>query len=282
MVGGGDFVVVMRNMGDGTFEAGPNYTVNGTGLTKIVAGDLDGDGVQDVTGNLIDASDTVLTGILWGDGAGGFLDGGTVDLGDDQTLMNDGVPRVAVADLDGDGVDDLLKTKPAAGRLYVGLGDGQRGFTVLPPLGLGFSFSDVAVADVDEDGRLDVTVVDGAATRYHVLLGRGDGTFDVGPSGSLGSDVDKGYFLSSDRVGIGDLDGDGRSDLVVGGVGRLDLLAVPAFADPAPFPPAAVSLGTVQMALVLDDVDADGATDAVVLGLAKGFDNNVIVAYNTP
>jgi hypothetical protein len=112
---------------------------------------------------------------------------------------------VAVGDLNRDGHPDLVFANASSSDVFVELAvDG--GFPLhcrfLPTTGA----RDMALADLDGDGQLDMAV---AGEGLQVLTGTGDGTFRVAASTSWSSGV-------TGNVLIGDWDGDGRPDLIVG------------------------------------------------------------------
>src|SRR5438128_2134197 len=130
---------------------------------------------------------------------------------------------VAVADVNGDGKPDLLVANfctaaPCEGDGNVGvlLGNGDGTFQPVVIYGSGAQNAvSIAVADVNSDGKPDVLVTNNCATStcdasaVGVLLGNGDGTFQAAvdyPSGGL----------SPSSVVVGDVNGDGKPDLLVG------------------------------------------------------------------
>ena len=134
---------------------------------------------------------------------------------------------VAVADVNGDGKPDLLVVNdnfysgvppgPAAmstAGVLLGNGDGTFQAAVTYTTG-GYYADSVAAADVNGDGKPDLLVANNAdnscaGNRGSVgdLLGNGDGTFQTSMSFCSGD-------YSANSVATGDVNGDGKPDLVV-------------------------------------------------------------------
>jgi hypothetical protein len=97
--------------------------------------------------------------------------------------------------------------------VLLGRGDGT--FAPAVPVNLGGSSSQqIAIADVNGDGKPDLlaTVASSFNGAVAILLGNGDGTFQVPTVALLGSMVM--YSLA-----VGDVNGDGRPDVVASGAG---------------------------------------------------------------
>jgi len=134
----------------------------------------------------------------------------------------------AVADLNGDGKPDFVVVNNICD-IGVALGcspptvDGtvgvlRSGQTVLVYDSGGYEGSSIAVADVDGDGKPDIVVTNqcvdltcaaGTDGVVGVRLGNGDGTFQAVETYDSGAP-------NAVSVAIGDLNGDGKPDLVVG------------------------------------------------------------------
>jgi len=183
---------------------------------------------------------------------------------------------VTVADLNGDGKQDVLVGNPDHNAFSVLLGKGDG--SLQPPVtySVGAQVTGIAVADLDGDGKLDVAV----STYYEagnsnsggvaVLLGRGDGTFHSPAIMSSGASF-------STAIAVADINGDSHPDLLVANqcLNQVDC--------GIPFSDSHITIllgngnGTFQTPLVRDaasnvqslavaDLNGDGALDLVSLG----------------
>lgn len=178
----------------------------------IAAADLDGDGRTDVAigiSYLIDAgTGEDRTGVLLfrGNGDGTFREGIEVP-GACHRGYEACAGTLAAGDLDRDGHTDLVQLGVAS-TLFAGGPDGT-----LAPTPLDLDGSIGSLADFDRDGNLDLVTLprwDPPANTW-ALFYRGAGDGGVLPA--FVSSLERAY----ERIAVGDLDGDGRIDLVLAG-----------------------------------------------------------------
>ena len=116
---------------------------------------------------------------------------------------------LAVADLTGDGIPDIVTANYRSANISVLMGDGHGNFG--PPLLLpvGLAPNEVQVADLNGDGIPDLVTANFINNTLSVLLGNGDGSFQDRRDVATG--------LPALSVAAADVNGDGRLDLIVGG-----------------------------------------------------------------
>lgn len=183
--------------------------------------------------------------------------------------LGTGPSSVAVEDVDGDGIRDLIAGGALTDVVSVFLGNGDGTFQSPREFGVGaFTIVDdelpllgrrLVVGDFSGDGFADVAVTNAASSDISVLLGRGDGTFETGRRFDARE--------SPAAVDAGDLDGDGTLDLVVA---DLRVATVLGRGDGTFLPQQSIEtpervVGTVP-GLRLVDLDKDGLLDLAFSG----------------
>lgn len=201
-------ITVMINNGDGTFQPliGAGSGIFTYSYPNIAAGDLDGDGDTDiVTGNY--RSVTVLCN------RGDATFDGAVSFGLDRDPED-----ICLSDIDGDGDLDLaiiLAPLGVPGELHVLMNDGSASFEHVSYYPVGLDPVAVCAADLDTDGDMDFIVANRLSFNISILMNGGDGSFHdavfLGPEVWRVTGFDPGAIVSCD------LDGDGDSDMAVGG-----------------------------------------------------------------
>jgi hypothetical protein len=198
-------VLVLLNRGDGTFRPKQEYET-GESPAGLAIGDLNGDDKPEIVTADTDSNDV---SVLLNNGDGGFPAKRELDAGDAPTV-------VAISDLTGDGSLDLVTLGEGEGdaiSLLVNNGDG--GFRPKRDLETGRDPTDVAISDLNGDGRRDLVVADGGQLAVTVLLNTmGEGRPVIAPPRAFphAQEYDSGETTS---VAAGDLNADGRQDLVV-------------------------------------------------------------------
>ena len=176
---------------------------------------------------------------------------------------------VALGDLDGDGVLDLVTTSSSGDLLYLHLGTGGGAFgpAVTHPTPDGPRT--VKLADLDGDGDLDVGVGCEAGGRFAVWLNDGTGVLAPYVGYVLGA---QGYSLA-----FADIDGSGGLDVAATVFGDARVAILLNQGGGALTNVGSVAVGNKPRSIVADDLNADGTVD---LATANAFPGSLSVLRN--
>jgi hypothetical protein len=268
-------VSVLLGRGDGSFDAPVPYEVGGSTPVWVAAGDFSGDGSPDLA---VSVTTTDSVAILLGNGDGTFQPAVS-------SATEDSPQGLAVADLDSDGLLDLAVANECGhtdgcreGTVSILRGRGDGTFRAQRSFFVGLFPLQVAVADFDHDGNGDLVLTlpcgtDGTCVSnggVGVLFGRGDGTFGpVRPYAGTGHDTA--------RLGVGDFNGDGTTDVVALNYQTANVTIFPATANGALRRGIDYAVGDNPLSVAIADVDADGATDMAV---ANQLSNTLSIFIN--
>ena len=217
-------VSVMLGDGLGGLARAPGSPTSTNGLHPgpAAAGDFNGDGKLDLA--VANESGNVV--VLKGDGTGRLSRAGASPFGLSPTGLGAG-------DFNADGKLDVAVAN-ATGTVTILLGNGTGGLSLLPaaaPVNIvGTAPSSLAVADLDFDGRLDIAVANAGSGNVSVLRGDGGGRFGPAP----GTPVSTGG-ASPSALALGEMNGDGKLDLVAVNAGSASVAVLLNAVTPATF-----------------------------------------------
>jgi len=251
-----DRILILLGGGDGAFSPGtPIFTGGGSGPDTVQAGDIDGDGDDDLA-VVLNNTETLA---IYTNNGGIFTQTATAALGSEPR-------RLQAEDIDADGDLDFATANRDSNDLSVVLNNAGVFTTVSVPVGS--EPRGVAAGDLDGDGDADL-VAARRDSRDLAVFTNNAGVFSQTATLSVGGNV------RPDGVQIVDLDADGQADIFAAtsgdGLNRVTIFfgTGAGFTGPAFVPLPGQDSDTVRAA----DFDLDGDPDLVATN-----DDSTVVA----
>jgi hypothetical protein len=274
-------ISVFRNtsaFGSITFASSIDFAT-GVNPFAVAISDLDGDGKPDII--VVNFSSNSISVFRNTSTSGSITFAAKVDFAGINPY------GIAIGDMDADGKPDLVIANSRASGSSVSVfrntsSSGSITFASPFDLTTGSYSSGVAISDIDGDGKHDIAVAN--ADNNTVSVFRNTSLPGSITSSSFAAKVDISCGAEPEGIAIGDVDGDGKPDLVVTNqfsqtasvfrnISSSGSITASSFASAVDF-----AAGSGAYTVVLGDVDGDGKPDLVV---GNAYSNGFSVLRNT-
>ncbi|MEI6142279.1 MAG: FG-GAP-like repeat-containing protein, partial [Mariniphaga sp.] len=213
--------------------------------SKLFAiGDFNRDGIPDVA---FDNQNAVR--VCFGDGNGSFTYSNSYAVGNN-------ISSIITADLDADGVLDIVTSNADSRSLSVLWGNSNGTFNTAVSIGLPQVISSVAVADFNRDGRPDLLTTNKSSNDVTVFINNSSRGFNYYYSYVVGT--------SPEHAAVGDFNGDGKADVVVTNKGTNTISVLLGDGKGGLGGSTNYVVGTSPYYVALGDFNGDGKTDIAV------------------
>jgi hypothetical protein len=280
---GDNTLTILVNNGGSTFRQWATISLPGVFPTQLVAADFNGDGKIDLA--ILNTCGTGPGGcfpqaapqgpgtvtILLNNGDGTFTISPTA-------LTTGNVPyAMAAADLNGDGVIDLVVANQSSNNLTILMGNGDGTFTpTAASPATGNAPSAIAIGDFNGDGNLDLAVTNSTDNTVSILLNQNCTSLPVALCAFAPAPTSPAVGLGPAAISIADMNADGFLDLVVANSSDNSvsiLLGDGAgnFQSVVPQGQTNFSTGASPQAVVLADFNDDGRLDIVTSNASGSY-----------
>ena len=280
---GDNTVTILFANGGGTYRLGTTVSLPGVFPTQLVAADFNGDGKIDLA--VLNTCGTDDSGcfpqaapqgpgtvtILLNNGDGTF----TVS---PASLTTGNIPyAIAAADLNSDGVLDLVVANQSSNNLTILMGNGDGTFTpTTASPATGNAPSAIAIGDFNGEGNLDLAVTNSADNTISILLNQNCISLPVTFCTFAPAATSPAVGLGPVFISTADMNADGFLDLVVANSSgnSVSILlgdGTGAFHAVVPQGQSDFSTGASPQAVVLGDFNQDGRLDIVTSNASGSF-----------
>jgi hypothetical protein len=243
-------ISVWLGNGDGTFQWTDTIAFSGNDISySHTLTDLNNDDVLDMVVHLADYHVKDLSGAIW------VLIGDVDGTYQAPQILAPGGYSPNIADVNRDGVPDIVAISAAGEGVSILLGTGDGGFQTEQRFAAGKYISSISLSDVDDDGVLDVVTTNRGSDDISVILGNGDGSFQA-PQHRIAGDFPC-------CTALDDLNGDGVLDLVTANSNSDDISVMLGNGDGTFQAQQRFDTGFWPASLVLSDLNSDGFLDVV-------------------
>ncbi len=266
-------ISVLLGNGNGTFQ-GPNHFSTETSANSptdpygLAVGNFTGNNVPDLAvTNYGTGTVGIMLGVeINGEGTGTFQSDNTFPVGSEPA-------SVAVGDVNGDGIEDLVVANFHSNNVSVLLGNGDGTFKTAVDYPVGNGPIAVALYALTGNKIQDIVVVNETDSSASVLLGNGNGTFQAQvayPTGPGGNPL---------GVAVQDFNGDGIPDLAVADFLTQQVSILLGNGDGTFQSPKTYGTGNANpSSIVVADFNGDGKWDLALTSTPSGlYPGNLVI-----
>lgn len=262
-------VAVLLGDGSGNFTATTPEPIDAP-TRNLAAGDLDGDGDQDLA---VAEHFPAAVAVLLNDGGGDFSE--PPSSAEDAGGSGTNVTSIVTGDFNDDEAVDIVAGSEFSNeiRVYLNDGDEDGDFTVATPI-TGVDGTTIASGFFDAGDVPDLAVGEGAKKQAAILLGNGAGSFAPAPTSPEALPNEVRWVTSAD------LNGDGKADLAATGGNTPGFAAILLGNGAGDFTAAASSpesVGSVPISIAAAPLNDDASVDLVVANI---FTEKVNILFN--
>lgn len=268
------YLTVLLGNGQGNFTPAPNspFPVEvKPHVHGIATGDFNNDGKLDL---VTESWGTNQIEILFGDRINGFKTPGTFFKVGKMPYQ-----RLRVADVNNDGIADIVTTNLEGNNVTVLLCNGKGDFNSPPgsPFPCGDAPFGVAIGDINADGKPDLAIINSPASTggasigtngLTILLGDGTGNF----TRMQGSPFKAGKIPN--RIAIGDVNGDGVNDIVTSDNASDKIYLFLMNKNGSVLSQSTITVGNHPKGIAIANLNGDGKCDIVV---CNNSDNDISI-----